>query len=55
MGSRAAECSVPHGGETGRGDREVYGGRGSEGAGGSGNMDEVVQLWGVEVVDGLEC
>ena len=33
----------------------MYGGRGSEGAGGSGNMEEVGQIWGGEVVDGLEC
>ena len=44
-----AECSTPHGGETGRRGGQVYGGRGSEGAGGSGtNM-------GGEVVDGLKC
>ena len=36
-----AECSTPHGGETGRGDRQVYGGRGSLGAGGCGTLEEI--------------
>ena len=53
--STAAECSAPHSGETGRGDRQVYGGRASERAGGSGNMEKIGQIWGGEVVDGLEC
>ena len=45
---------MPHGDETGRGDRQVYGGRGSGGAGGSGRVDEVGHIWGSEVVDGLK-
>ena len=46
---------MPHGDETGRGDRQVYGVRGSGGAGGSGRVDEVGHIWGSEVVDGLKC
>ena len=41
--------------ETGRGDGQVYGRRGSEGAGGSGYVDEVGPIWGCEGVDGLKC
>ena len=33
----------------------MYGGRGSEGAGGSGTLEEIRQIWGGEVVDGLKC
>ena len=33
----------------------MYGGGGSEGAGGSGYVDEVGQIWGSKVVDGLKC
>ena len=33
----------------------MYGGRGSEGAGGSGYVDEVRQIWGSKVMDGLKC
>ena len=33
----------------------MYGGRGSEGAGGSGTLEEIRQIRGGEVVDGLEC
>ena len=46
---------MPRGGETGRGDRQVYGVRGSGGAGGSGYMDEAGQIWGSKVVGGLKC
>ena len=52
-GEQNAECSVPRGGETGGGDRQVNGGRGSEGAGGIGNMEEVGRICGGEVVDDL--
>ena len=45
---------MPHGDETGRGDTQVYGGRGSGGAGGSGYVDEVGQIWGSKVVEGLK-
>ena len=33
----------------------MYGGRGSEGAGGSGTLEEIRQIWGGKVVDGLKC
>ena len=43
---------MPHGGETVRVDRQMYGGSGSERARWSGNKDEVGQIGG-EVVDGM--
>ena len=43
-GAECPECSAPHSGETGGGDRQVYGGRGSEGEGGSGIMEEVTVI-----------
>ena len=50
-----AESSAPHGAETGRGYSEVDGGGGSEGAGGGGSVDEIGEIRGCEMVDGLEC
>lgn len=54
LGSRATEGPAPHGLEAGRGHNEVGGGGGSEGAGRSGNVEEVRQIWRSEVVDGFE-
>lgn len=33
----------------------MHGGRGSEGTGGSGNLEEIRQIWGGKIVYGLEC
>lgn len=55
MGSRAAEGSAPHSAETGRGNREVDGGGGSERTGGGDDVEEIRQVGRGEVVDGLEC
>ncbi len=55
MGSRAAECSVPHGGETGRWNGQVDGGGGSKSAGRSDDVEEVGQVGRGEAVSGLEC
>ena len=54
-GTERLKCSAPHSGEMGRGDRQVYGGRGSKGAGGSWTLEEIRQIWGGEVIDGFEC
>lgn len=48
-----AECSAPHVGKTFEGDSQVNGGGESKGAGGSGNMEEVRQIWRGEVVEGV--
>lgn len=48
------ESSAPHGAEADRGHTEVDGGRGSEGVGGSYNMEEVKQIWMAEGANGLE-
>ena len=55
MGSRAAEGSAPHGTETGRGNLEEDGGRRTEGAGGSDNVEEIREIGRGQVVDGHEC
>lgn len=39
--------------ETGRGDRQVYAGRGSKGAGVCRNMEEVRQIWEARLWTGL--
>lgn len=48
-GSREAESSTPYGGEAGRRDRELDGGRGSKGGGGSGDMEKG------EIVNDFKC
>lgn len=45
-----AECSAPHGGESGGGDSEVNGGGRSEGARGGNNMEQVEQIWRGKVI-----
>ena len=49
-----AECSAPHGAEVNRGDSEVEGGGGSEGACRSGDVEQVRQIWRGKVMDRFE-
>lgn len=42
--SRAAESSAPHSNKVERGNSEMDGGRGSEGASGCGNMEKVKKI-----------
>lgn len=51
--SRVTEGPAPHGAQASRGDSEVDGGGGSEGAGWFGDVDEVRQIWRGKVVDFL--
>ena len=54
FGSRAAESSATHGAEPGGGHREMEGGGRPEGARGGGDVEEIRQVGGGEVVNGLE-
>lgn len=51
---RTAQSPAPHCAEVSRGQREVDGGRRSDGAGCSGNVGEIGQIWMGKFVDGLE-
>lgn len=53
-GGRAKEDPATHGAEAGRGTSEVDGGGGSKGAGRSGSVEEVRQIWRGDVVTRLD-
>lgn len=51
---RTAQSPAPHCAEVSRGEREVDGGRRSDGAGYSGDVGKIGQIWMGKFVDGLE-